>query len=46
MDGQGDVCLDELGGAESGDLESQWDGTVTVGLMVFRRWVARGSWTD
>ena len=33
MDGQGNVRVDELGGAVFGDMEGQWNGVVTVGSL-------------
>lgn len=43
MDGQGDVCVDELGGAELGHMEGEWDGIVTVGLLMSSRSVCSGT---
>jgi hypothetical protein len=32
VDDQGDLCDYAVGGAELGDMESQWDGTTAVGF--------------
>ena len=34
MDGQGNIYSDESGGVGFRDLEGQWDGIVTVSLML------------